>query len=81
MFVLYCIGIAAIGVALIGAMVGVIAGNRLFAMVNTMLSFVRLTGDFLTVSSLTGDLACVLCFDARLRNIHGCHCEGYQFGK
>lgn len=44
MFVLYCIGIAAVGVALIGAFVGVFAGNRLFAMVNTMLSFVSLDG-------------------------------------
>ena len=42
MFVLYCIGIAAIGVALIGAFIGVFAAGRFAAMINTMLSFVSL---------------------------------------
>ena len=42
MFVLYCIGIAAIGVALIGALIGVFAAGRFAAMINTMLSFVSL---------------------------------------
>ena len=40
MFVLYCIGIAAAGVALLGAFVGVIAAGRFAAMVNSMLAFV-----------------------------------------
>ena len=42
MFVLYCIGIAAMGVALIGAVIGVFAAGRFAAMINTMLSFVSL---------------------------------------
>lgn len=40
MFVLYCIGIAAVGLALIGALIGVFASGRFAAMANTMLSFV-----------------------------------------
>ena len=40
MFVLYCIGIGAVGLALIGAIIGVFASGRFAAMVNSMLSFV-----------------------------------------
>ena len=41
MFVLYCIGIAAVGIALMGAFVGVASENRLVSVANTMLAFVR----------------------------------------
>lgn len=40
MFVLYCIGIASVGFALVGAFVGVLVAGRFVAMVNIMLSFV-----------------------------------------
>ena len=40
MFVLYCIGIASVGLALIGSFMGVISAGRFVAMVNAMLAFV-----------------------------------------
>lgn len=40
MFILYCIGIAAAGVALLGAFVGIFFTGRFGAMVNSMLAFV-----------------------------------------
>ena len=40
MFVLYCIGIAAVGLALIGSFVGIVAAGRFGAMINSMLAFV-----------------------------------------
>ncbi len=42
MFILYCIGIAAAGIALLGAFVGIFAAGRFGAMVNSMLAFVSL---------------------------------------
>ena len=42
MFVLYCIGVAATGFALLLAFLGVISGGRLASLVNNMLSFVSL---------------------------------------
>lgn len=40
MFVLYCMGIAATGLALVGAIFGVFTTGRLSAIVNLMLTFV-----------------------------------------
>lgn len=40
MFVLYCIGVAATGLALLGAFLGVLSGGRLAALSNNMLAFV-----------------------------------------
>lgn len=40
MFVLYCIGVAATGLALLGAFLGVLSGGRLAALINNMLAFV-----------------------------------------
>ena len=40
MFVLYCIGIATAGVAVLGSIVGLLAGGRLSALVNLMLAMV-----------------------------------------
>lgn len=40
MFVLYCIGVAATGLALLGAFFGVLSGGRLAALINNMLAFV-----------------------------------------
>ena len=40
MFVLYCIGIAAVGLALLGSIVGIVAAGGFGAMVNSMLAFV-----------------------------------------
>ena len=42
MFVLYCMGIAATGLALVGAIFGVFSTGRLSAIVNLMLTFVSL---------------------------------------
>ncbi|CAF9929599.1 MAG: hypothetical protein HETSPECPRED_007412 [Heterodermia speciosa] len=54
MFVLYCIGIAAIGVALIGALIGVFAAGRFAAMINTMLSFLAFFALMLASAISTG---------------------------
>ena len=51
MFVLYCIGIATAGVAVLGSVVGILAGGRLSALVNFMLAIVS------CVSSIVGILA------------------------
>lgn len=40
MFVLYCMGVAATGLALLGAFLGVLSGGRIAAIVNNMLSLV-----------------------------------------
>ena len=78
MFVLYCIGIGAVGLALIGALIGVFASGRLVAMVNTMLSIVSAVTDRPSPSLLTVHLARILLFDARIGNIHRYHCKGQQ---
>ena len=46
MFVLYCIGVAAAGLALLGAIVGVFAAGTLSGLVNVLLCLVRVV--FLT---------------------------------
>lgn len=52
MFVLYCIGVAATGLALFGAFLGVLSGGRLAALINNMLAFVSETlSGFLDVRS------------------------------
>lgn len=43
MFVLYCIGIATAGAAILGSVVGLLAGGRLSALVNLMLAIVGCT--------------------------------------
>lgn len=40
MFVLYCIGVAATGLALLGAFLGVLSGGRIAALINNALSLV-----------------------------------------
>ncbi|KAL8923129.1 MAG: hypothetical protein Q9208_004813 [Pyrenodesmia sp. 3 TL-2023] len=42
MFVLYCIGVATIGLALLGAFLGVFSGGRMAALVNNMLSLLAM---------------------------------------
>ena len=76
MFVLYCIGAASVGVALLGAMIGVLASGRLSAAVNFMTTMVYALctlslacEDWLTFSFL----ARVLLTPHRLRHIYGCH--------
>lgn len=81
MFVLYCIGIGAVGLALIGALIGVFASGRFPAMVNTMLSFVSAIIDRPSPSLLIDHLARILLFDACIGNIYRYHRKGHQPGQ
>lgn len=40
MFLLYCIGVSCVGLALVGALIGLFASGRLFTVVNFMTSIV-----------------------------------------
>lgn len=54
MFVLYCIGIAAVGLALLGSIVGIVAAGRFGAMVNSMLAFLAFFSLMLASAISTG---------------------------
>ena len=81
MFVLYCIGIAAIGVALLGAFLGVFTSGRFAAMINTMLSFVGNILKKLRGFVLTHRAACILRTDAGVGYLYRRYREGHQFGQ
>ncbi len=53
MFVLYCIGVATIGLALLGAFLGVFSGGRIAALANNMLSLVSFPIEILRLQLLT----------------------------
>lgn len=77
MFVLYCIGIAATGIALIAALVGVATGGRGSALLNFILNLVsqdHMRSVRSTHSHYT--LACVYSVGSCFRNRHGHHSEG-----
>ncbi|KAL9102450.1 MAG: hypothetical protein Q9163_002411 [Psora crenata] len=54
MFFLYCIGVAATGLAFIGACLGIFAGSRLSAMVNLMVSMIAVLALFIASCISTG---------------------------
>lgn len=49
MFVLYCIGVATAGVAVLGSVMGLLAGGRFSALVNLMLAMVGCSPTWLTI--------------------------------
>ena len=74
MFVVYCIGASAVGVALLGAILGLYTTGRLSAVVNVMIATVRIfPASLLFFSLILTSIACVLFIATRFRHSHGYH--------